>query len=189
MKITTKIPIVGFAAYSGTGKTTLLMNIIPIFKQHGIEVGVIKHAHHTFEIDQPGKDSYEIRKAGASQMLIGSKKRWALMVEHEEEDQKTRLQEYIYQLDQDKLDLILVEGFKPEAIPKIELHRPSLNQPLIYKNDESVIAIATDAPLVNKITLPILDLNDYEAIANFIIETIYMKESIIHTKVQEISDV
>ena len=81
MKIKSDVPVLGFAAYSGTGKTTLLVNLIPLLKQHGIEVGVIKHAHHTFEIDQAGKDSYKIRKAGASQMLIGSKERWALMVE------------------------------------------------------------------------------------------------------------
>ena len=174
--IETKVPIIGFAAYSGTGKTTLLINIIPILKQRGLEVGVIKHAHHTFEIDTPGKDSYEIRKAGASQMLIGSKQRWALMVEQDEEDQKTRLEEYIEQLDQDKLDLILVEGFKPEAIPKIELHRPSLSHPLISSSDESVIAIATDAPLEEKTELSLLDLNNHEAIVDYIIDNICKKK-------------
>lgn len=172
MKITNKIPIVGFAAYSGTGKTTLLINIIPLLKKRGFEVGVIKHAHHTFEIDQPGKDSYELRKAGASQMLIGSKKRWALMVEQDEDVQQMRLEEYISHLDHDKLDLILVEGFKPESIPKIELHRPSLNRPLIYKDDDSVIAIATDAPLLVKPELTILDLNNYETIVDYIINSV-----------------
>ncbi len=170
--IETTIPIVGFAAYSGTGKTTLLINIIPLFKKRGIEVGVIKHAHHTFEIDQPGKDSYEIRKAGASQMLIGSKQRWALMVEQDEEDPQTRLEEYISHLDQDKLDLIMVEGFKPEAIPKIELHRPSLGKPLISSSDESVIAIASDEPLSENTELTILDLNNYETIVDYIINNI-----------------
>jgi molybdopterin-guanine dinucleotide biosynthesis protein MobB len=171
-KIKTNVPIIGFAAYSGTGKTTLLINIIPIIKKRGLEVGVIKHAHHTFEIDQPGKDSYEIRKAGATQMLIGSKQRWALMVEQDEEDQQTRLEEYLLHLDQDKLDLILVEGFKPEAIPKIELHRPSLGNPLISRSDESVVAIATDAPLTENTKLTILDLNDYEAIVDYIIDDV-----------------
>ena len=174
-KIKAKVPIIGFYAYSGTGKTTLLLKIIPLLKKRGFEVGVIKHAHHTFEIDQPGKDSFEIRKAGASQMLIGSKTRWALMVEQKEEKQETRLEEYIEQLNQDKLDIILVEGFKPEAIPKIELHRPSLNHPLIYEDDDNVIAIATDAPLNNKTKLPILDLNNHKAIADFIIEIINNK--------------
>ena len=170
--IKTKVPILGFAAYSGTGKTTLLINIIPLLKERGLEVGVIKHAHHTFEIDTPGKDSYEIRKAGASQMLIGSKQRWALMVEQNEEDAKTRLEEYISQLDQDKLDLILVEGFKPEAIPKIELHRPSLSHPLISSSDDSVIAIATDEPLSEEKNLPLLDLNDHKSIVDYIINNI-----------------
>ncbi len=167
-----KIPILGIAAYSGTGKTTLLVNIIPLLKERGFEVGVIKHAHHTFEIDTPGKDSYEIRKAGANQMLIGSKQRWALMVEQDEEDAKTRLEEYIAQLDQDKLDLILVEGFKPEAIPKIELHRPSLSHPLISSTDDSVIAIATDGIMEEKTSLPTLDLNNHEAIVDYIIDNI-----------------
>ncbi|MCG8378873.1 MAG: molybdopterin-guanine dinucleotide biosynthesis protein B [Proteobacteria bacterium] len=171
MDIETKVPVLGFAAYSGTGKTTLLVNLIPLLKQQGIEVGVIKHAHHTFEIDQPGKDSYEIRKAGAKQMLIGSKKRWALMVEQEEKNLKDRLQEYISHIDQDKLDLILVEGFKPEAIPKIELHRPDLGYPLICKTDDSVIAIATDADINGETELPLLDLNDYDAMVKYIMET------------------
>ncbi len=172
MEIKLKIPILGFAAYSGTGKTTLLVNLIPLLKKNGKQVGVIKHAHHTFEIDQPGKDSFEIRKAGAAQMLIGSKKRWALMVEQEEESHIERLQEYISHLDQDKLDIILVEGFKPEVIPKIEIHRPSLGNPLICNTDESVIAIATDDNISENISLPVLDLNDYDAISQFIIETV-----------------
>jgi len=173
--IDSPIPIIGFAAYSGTGKTTLLVNIIPRFKKRGIEIGVIKHAHHTFEIDQPGKDSYELRKAGAGQMLIGSNKRWALMVEQVNKNQNTRLKEYIAQLDLDKLDLILVECFKPDAIPKIELHRPSLGHPLISRSDESVIAIASDAPLSEDNELTILDLNNYEMIVEYIIDNICNK--------------
>ncbi len=171
-EIKTNVPVVGFAAYSGTGKTTLLVNIIPLFKNRGLEIGVIKHAHHTFEIDQPGKDSYEIRKAGASQMLIGSKKRWALMVEQNEEDQRISLESYISKLDHDNLDLILVEGFKPEAIPKIELHRPSLGHPLISRSDESIIAIASDAPLPEDSKLTVLELNNYEMIVEYIIDNI-----------------
>ena len=177
MKIINKIPIVGFAAYSGTGKTTLLVNIIPILQKKGIDVAVIKHAHHSFEIDQPGKDSYELRKAGARQMLIGSKNRWALMVEHDEEHQGARLQDYIHQLDQDKVDLILVEGFKTEVIPKIELHRPSLGHPLICQADESVIAVATDAEITEELQLTMLDLNDHNAIAQYIIDTILKQDT------------
>jgi len=174
--IKTKIPILGFAAYSGTGKTTLLINVIPLLKKRGIEVGVIKHAHHPFEIDQPGKDSYEIRKSGASQMLIGSKQRWALMVERDEENKQTRLEEYLSHLNQDILDLILVEGFKFGAIPKIELHRPSLGKPLISSSDDSVIAIASDAALSVETELFILDLNNYESIVDYIIDNICNKK-------------
>lgn len=103
-------------------------------------------------------------------MLIGSKQRWALMVEQEETSPKDRLQEYIEQLDQDQLDLILVEGFKPEAIPKIELHRSCLKHPLISKTDKSIMAIAADTQIKEETDLPILDLNNHEAIVAFIIE-------------------
>ena len=175
MKIISDVPVLGFAAYSGTGKTTLIVNLIPLLKQHGLEVGVIKHAHHSFEIDQAGKDSYKIRKAGASQMLIGSKERWAMMVEQKETDQTIRLQEYISHLDQTKLDLILVEGFKPESIPKIELFRPSLGNPLICESDESVVAIATDAEITAELNITVLDLNNHAAIVRYIIETFCSK--------------
>ena len=163
------VPLVGFAAYSGTGKTTLLVNLLGIFTARNLRVGVIKHAHHSFEIDYPGKDSFELRKAGASQVLIGSKKRWALLVENRGEDDKP-LEYHIRNLDLDSLDLILVEGFKPEAIPKIELHRPSLGHDFLYPNDTSIIAIATDAELSIETELPLLDLNNPKQIARFIID-------------------
>lgn len=166
--IQTEKPLLGFAAFSGTGKTTLLENIIPLLNARGVRVGVIKHAHHEFDIDQKGKDSYKIRKAGAKQMLIGSKHRWALMVEQEEEDHILRLENYIKHLDMDLLDIILVEGFKPEAIPKIELHRPSLNSPFIHKEDASIIAIASDEPITPNRELTQLDINNHESIVDFI---------------------
>jgi len=164
----TSTPLVGFAAYSGTGKTTLLIKLISIFKEKGLRVGVIKHAHHTFEIDYPGKDSYELRKSGASQVLIGSKKRWALLVETEKEEEDKPLEFHIKHLDTDNLDLILVEGFKPEAIPKIELYRPSLKNPLLFPQDSSIIAIATDDKKEISTTLPVLDINEPYSIAAFI---------------------
>ena len=163
------VPLMGFAAWSGTGKTTLLVNLLGIFTALELRVGVIKHAHHTFEIDYPGKDSYELRKAGASQVLIGSRQRWALLVENRHGEDKP-LEYHISNLDLDNLDLILVEGFKPEAIPKIELHRPSLGHDLLYPDDDSIIAIATDAALSVETTLPLLDLNNAQQIAEFIIE-------------------
>ena len=163
------VPLIGFAAWSGTGKTTLLVNLLGIFTSLKLRVGVIKHAHHTFEIDYPGKDSYELRKAGASQVLIGSRQRWALLVENRDADDKP-LEYHVRNLDLDKLDLILVEGFKPEVIPKIELHRPSLGHNLLYPDDESIIAIATDAGLSEDTELPVLNLNDPQQIAQFIID-------------------
>jgi molybdopterin-guanine dinucleotide biosynthesis protein MobB len=167
MNIHSDIPVLGFAAYSGTGKTSLLVKLLPRLNEKGIRVGVIKHAHHTFDIDHEGKDSYELRKAGARQMLIGSDKRWALIAETE--NNKNRLGDFIEKLDHASLDLILVEGFKPESIPKIELTRPSLGNPLFYPEDKSVIAVATDAELPVKTTLPVLDLNNPDQIVEFIL--------------------
>lgn len=163
------IPLVGFAAYSGTGKTTLLIKLLSIFNAKGLRVGVVKHAHHTFEIDYPGKDSYELRKAGANQVLIGSRKRWALITENQDMQDKS-LEYHVKNLDLANLDLVLVEGFKPEIIPKIELHRPSLGKDLLFPHDDSIIAVATDTDLQETNGLPHLDLNKPEEIAQFVIE-------------------
>lgn len=171
-----KIPLIGFAAYSGTGKTTLLVSLINIFKTRGLRVGLIKHAHHNFEIDYPGKDSFELRKAGATQVYVCSGTRWALMVEREPGPADT-LQDHINRLDTNNLDLILVEGFKPAIIPKIELHRPILGKPLLFPQDRSIIAVATDQPKQLTTALPVLDLNDPEAIAAFISE-LYLHQPI-----------
>ncbi|MGD8925761.1 MAG: molybdopterin-guanine dinucleotide biosynthesis protein MobB [Thioalkalispiraceae bacterium] len=162
-------PLLGFVAYSGTGKTTLLKQIIPLLKQKGIRVGMIKHAHHDFDIDKPGKDSYELRKAGADQMLVASSKRWALMVETPEQDE-AHLDELLGNLATQKLDIILVEGFKHVDYPKIECHRPSLGHDLICSHDASIIAIATDVPLDVEVNIPRLDLNDPEKIVGFIMQ-------------------
>ncbi len=167
MKI--EIPVVGFAAYSGTGKTTLLISLLRLFTEQGLRVGIVKHAHQTFEIDLPGKDSYELRQAGASQVLVGSRRRWALIAETPKPPQNA-LAFYLDHLDRSALDLVLVEGFKPESIPKIELHRPTLGQPLLYPGDADIIAVATDAPLVEVPAIPVLDLNAPAAIAAFIID-------------------
>jgi len=162
-----KIPVLGFAAYSGTGKTTLLKQLLPLLRGSGLRIGVIKHAHHDFDIDTPGKDSYELRKAGANEMLIASGRRWALMVETEREGDP-QLQEMLNRLDQNNLDLVLVEGFKHEAFSKIELHRPSVGKPLIFPEDSNIIAIATDGELSAQSGLPLLDINDIQAIAEFV---------------------
>ncbi|MFT5349860.1 MAG: molybdopterin-guanine dinucleotide biosynthesis protein MobB [Planctomycetota bacterium] len=163
------IPLVGFAAYSGTGKTTLLIKLLAIFNERGLRIGVVKHAHHTFEIDYPGKDSYELRKAGANQVLIGSRKRWALITENIDQQDKS-LEYHVRNLDLSCLDLVLVEGFKPEIIPKIELHRPDLGKDLLFPHDSSIIAIASDVDLENTNDLPCLDLNNAEEIAAFVID-------------------
>ncbi len=169
MTETNDTPVLGIAAYSGTGKTTLLVKLLPILTARGVRVAVVKHAHHSFDIDHPGKDSYEIRMAGASQMLISSKDRWALMVEREAEEADSDLEELMQHLDHSKLDLILVEGFKPASMPKIELNRPSLRKPILHENDPDVIAIATDEADKFDVSLPLLDIADADAIADFII--------------------
>ena len=165
-------PVLGFAAFSGTGKTTLLTNLIPRLKEKGLRIGMIKHAHHQFDIDKPGKDSYELRKAGAEQMLIASQKRWALMVETPEQKNDPDLNQLLQQMNHSKLELILVEGFKHVPFPKIELHRPSLGKDLLFPEDENIIAIATNEPDSLKTRLPILDLNKPMMIADFIVNFI-----------------
>lgn len=163
------IPVLGFAAYSGTGKTTLLMKLLPLLTSRGLRIGMIKRAHHDFDVDKPGKDSYELRKAGASQMLVVSRRRWALMVENTQEVEPN-LGDLVARLDGRRLDLILVEGFKREVFPKIEVHRPSLGHRPLYPNDPSIVAIATDRPLSEPAALPVLDLNAPAAVAAFISE-------------------
>ncbi|HEY3487261.1 MAG TPA: molybdopterin-guanine dinucleotide biosynthesis protein B [Gammaproteobacteria bacterium] len=160
-------PVLGFAAFSGVGKTTLLLKLLPLLCERGLCVGMIKHAHHNFDIDKPGKDSFELRKAGAQQMLVTSNQRWALMVEREYE-QEPKLDEHIAHLDYATLDLILVEGFKHGRFPKIELHRPALHKPLLFPEDEFIVAVASDSPLILPDHIERLDLNDEIQIMNFI---------------------
>ena len=162
-------PILGISAYSGTGKTTLLKNIIPLLKKENYKIGVLKHAHHAFDVDQKGKDSYELRKSGASHMLITSNQRWALLVENKTNEEPD-VNEYIKKLENEDIDLILIEGFKKTAIPKIELHRPSLGYPLLCTDDDNIIAIATDDEIKGDINIPILDLNNYKIIVEFIVK-------------------
>ncbi|MGY6274936.1 molybdopterin-guanine dinucleotide biosynthesis protein B [Methylomonas sp. MgM2] len=159
--------ILGFAAYSGTGKTTLLTRLIPILKQRGLRIGAIKHSHHDFEIDYPGKDSYRLRSAGASPMMIVSPYRSVLVTEYSRR-REVGLMEQLAFFPKNNLDLILVEGFRDENFVKIELHRPSLNKDLLYPDDDNVIAIASDQPLPTPDTIPCLDLNNPQAIADFI---------------------
>ena len=163
-------PIIGFCAHSGTGKTTLLKQIIPILKDKGFKLGIVKHAHHNFDTDQPGKDSYELRKAGAKNMLISSSRRWALINEHFSDDEEATLTELIDIITRQNLDIVLVEGFKREAFPKIELHRHGLEHSYMYSQDPHVVALATNENPPSGISIPVLDINNHQQIADFIVE-------------------
>ncbi len=167
------VPLVGFVAPSGTGKTTLLKQVIPLLRAQGLRLALIKHTHHQFDIDTPGKDSYELRHAGAEQVMVASRHRWALMVETPQQTEDPQLDHLLSCLDSDTPDLILVEGFRHEAIPKIELHRPALQHPLLYPADPNIIAIASDTALEINAALPVLDLNNPAAIADFILAYIH----------------
>ena len=175
--ITAGCPILGIVAFSGTGKTTLLKQLIPILKAHGLHLALIKHTHHQFDIDIPGKDSYELRHAGAEQVMVASRRRWALMVETPNQVDDPRLDSLIQHLDSRELNLIMVEGFKHTAIPKIELHRPALKKPLLFPEDPHIIAIASDAPLTQQTGLPQLALNNPESIADFVMEFVQQQQS------------
>ena len=163
-----KAPILGFAAFSGAGKTTLLTQLIPLLIRQHIYPGLIKHSHHNFQIDKPGKDSYKLRQAGASPIMLVSEYRRAVITEFKNPKQPC-LADQLDALDQSQLDLILVEGFKSETFPKIEIYRPELNNPLLYPKDPSIIAIASNAILVVPEHIRMFDLNDPPQIASFII--------------------
>ncbi len=164
-----KIPMIGFSAFSGTGKTTLLRQIIPLLKQEGLQVAVIKHAHHHFDLDQPGKDSFELRKAGADQTIICTNTRMAVITEFPNPDAEPSLQDITDSIDAESVDLILVEGYKHLPFPKIELHRQSVGKPYLYHEDSSVFAIACDAELPEPVSITVLDINDIEGIAALIV--------------------
>jgi molybdopterin-guanine dinucleotide biosynthesis protein MobB len=176
------LPVIGLCAYSGTGKTTLLTQIIPLLNKRNLRVGVVKHAHHKFDIDQPGKDSYEFRRAGAAQVAVASKNRIAWIKELKDKKDEPVLADALAALDTKHLDLVIAEGFKHEDFPKIELHRPTLGKPLICTDDTNIIALATDTPLALTIAPQLLDLNDIDAIAEFIIDYInkYSNETAVH---------
>lgn len=160
------IPVLAIAAWSGTGKTTLLKVLIPELCSRGLRPGLIKHTHHKMDVDTPGKDSYELRKAGASQTIVASSQRWALMTETPEE-KPLDLNYLVGRMDHSALDLVLVEGFKHEAVPKILLFRAgSGHQAEELVLDEHVVAVASDIAL--DVNLSLLDLNNIKQIADFI---------------------
>lgn len=153
--------VIGFAGWSGAGKTTLLRRLIPLLTGAGLRVSTVKHAHHEFDVDQPGKDSWEHRQAGAQEVLVASAARWALMHEHRDAPEPG-LSELLTRLS--PVDLVLVEGFKREAHPKIEVHRAAVGKPLLHPDDPTIRAVASDVALPG-CPVPLLDLDDVAAIA------------------------
>lgn len=161
--------VVGFAGYSGSGKTTLVERLIPVLRLQGLRVSVVKHAHHRFDIDHPGKDTYRHREAGAFEVVIASNRRLAMLREFEQETQLTvhQLLAELYE----GVDWVLVEGFKDSDLLKIEVWRASANKPARYPHDDFIVALATDSPqaLPQPTLRPLLDLNDPEAIAQWLV--------------------
>ena len=156
--------LIGLAGWSGSGKTTLLKKLLPVLIARGRVVSTLKHAHHAFDVDQPGKDSHTHRLAGAHEVLVSSARRWALMHELREEREPT-LAELVPHLS--RVDLVIVEGFKTESHAKLEVHRSAVDKPLLYPNDPNIVAIASDLELANA-PLPSADLDDIEAIADLV---------------------
>ena len=156
--------IFGFAGWSGSGKTTLIEKLIPRFVARGLRVSLIKHAHHTFDVDQPGKDSYRHRHAGAGEILVTSSRRWVLMHELRGSPEPS-FEEQVRRFS--PCDLLLVEGFKFAPIPKLEVWRAEPGEGLLHPNDPHIVAVASDSEVATK--LPLLDLNDHAAIEAFIV--------------------
>jgi molybdopterin-guanine dinucleotide biosynthesis protein MobB len=160
-----RMRIIGLAGWSGAGKTTLLVKIIPLLTAQGLRVSTIKHAHHEFDIDKPGKDSWMHRQAGATEVLVASGQRWALMHELREEPEPA-LGALLAQLT--AVDLVLIEGFKRDPHPKIEVHRAANGKALLYPSDPAIVAVASDLALPDA-TVPVLGLEDAPAVAAFIV--------------------
>lgn len=160
------VRLLAISAWSGIGKTTLLEQVIQLLKTQGIRSGLIKHTHHQMDIDTPGKDSYLLRKAGADQVIVASNQRWALMVESP--NKPLSLMQLASQMDSSTLDLVLVEGFKDEPVPKIALWRRGVKGEIKDLLDQYVIAVATDEDM--ELNLPILDINQPMQVADFIVQ-------------------
>jgi len=163
--------VFGLAGWSGSGKTTLMVNLLPEIISRGLTVSTVKHAHHEFDIDRPGKDSFEHRRAGATEVMISSANRWALMHELRGDDDPP-LDVLMERMS--PVDLLLVEGFKWESHPKIEVHRPSVGKPLLQPDDPFIIAVASDEKLPG-VTVPVLPLDEAGTITSFILDAVELK--------------
>jgi len=160
--------IFGFAGWSGSGKTTLVEQLIPRLVARGLRVSTIKHAHHDFDVDVPGKDSYRHRHAGCQEVLISSTRRWALMHELRGVVELT-LTGALERLS--PCDLVLVEGYKQAVLPKLEIYRAALGKPLLHPNDSNIVAVATDSPgTAAGRSLPVFALDAYDVLATFVEE-------------------
>ena len=158
--------IIGLAGWSGSGKTTLIKKLIPRLIARGISVSTLKHAHHGFDLDQPGKDSFFHRTAGATEVIISSAKRWAILHELREQPEWD-MAALVGKMS--PVDLVLVEGFKRDAFPKLEIHRIANGKPLIHPEDPHIVAVASDTALPQA-KVPVVDLNDIEAIADILVK-------------------
>jgi len=159
------VKVMGIVGWSGSGKTSLVVQVLPLLKAQGIRVSTMKHAHHRFDVDKPGKDSFRHREAGASEVLVVTSSRWVLMHESREEPEPS-IESLIERMT--PVDLLLIEGFKTHQHPKIEIYRESEGKPLLCPEDPGIVAVASDLPLP-ALTIPRLDLNDPRAIAEFIL--------------------
>lgn len=157
--------VFGLIGWSGSGKTTLMTRLIPELASRGVRVSTVKHAHHSFDVDQPGKDSFQHRTAGAVEVMVASANRWALMHEHRGAPEPT-LEELVRGMT--PVDLLMVEGFKRHQHPRLEVHRPSVGKPLICSEDPTVLAVASDEPIAG-LPVPLLELDDIHGIAAFVL--------------------
>jgi molybdopterin-guanine dinucleotide biosynthesis protein B len=158
--------IIGLAGWSGSGKTTLISKVLPCLLARGLRVSTLKHAHHGFDLDKPGKDSFIHRASGATEVIISSVKRWAVLHELRDEPE-WNMPDLVAKMS--PVDLVLVEGFKRDNFPKLEIHRAENGKPLLHNEDPGIVAIAADTALPDA-TVPVVDLNDIEAIADLLLK-------------------
>lgn len=170
--------VIGLAGWSGSGKTTLLVKLIPALIQRGLKVATIKHAHHAFDVDHPSKDSYEHRKAGASEVLVSSAKRWVQMHELDVGEREATLAQLLLRMS--PCDLIVVEGFKAQKHPKLEVFRQEVGKPALHPTDPRIVAVASDRAFPGA-GVPVVDINDVEAVADIICDRAEPLQSIVST--------